>query len=120
MQVMYSAKPAATAAAADGGGVRQPSAPQFEMLIEHPFDDKDDLNLIWDKQGQRWVDMQIHMVPAVIQYPLRLLLRPISRRTIHTNTNYLAKPERRRRAYISGVQSDIPAKIPSIAYKLHG
>jgi hypothetical protein len=34
----------------------------------HPFSDKDDLNLIYDTARHIWVDMQIHMVHAELQY----------------------------------------------------
>ena len=40
----------------------------FKALAVHPFSDKDDLNLIYDTARQIWVDMQIHMVHAELQY----------------------------------------------------
>ena len=40
----------------------------FKVLAVHPFSDKDDLNLIYDIERQIWVDMQIHMVHAKLQY----------------------------------------------------
>jgi hypothetical protein len=40
----------------------------FKVVVIHPFKDKDDLNLIYDNARQQWVDMQIHMVQAELQY----------------------------------------------------